>query len=240
MRHNDRVNIHRDDGIVLRTQQLADADQLVTLLTLQAGRVRAVAKGARRTKSRFRNQLEPFSHLDVRMYSARSMDVITQTDVVRPYAKELAPGFARSAAAMAEAAEKFTPVLRAPATDQFLLLVGGLRALADQERDPGLVLDAYLLRSLAVAGSGLPLEDCDGCSADCCYPHPRMLCRCSPAAAPQLAMPAEQTVDLMRALMQGDWETADASDPRHRAECSEQIRGHLEWNLEHSISSPIG
>jgi DNA repair protein RecO (recombination protein O) len=235
------VTIYHDDGIVLRTQKLGAADRLVTLLTLKNGRVRAVAKGARHAKSRFAGRLEPFSHLDLLMYPAREFDVITQVNVVRRYLGDLTIDSDRSAMVMAEAAEKFTPVLRAPVTDQFLLLTGGLRLLAERAHDHRLVLDTYLLRSLAKAGWGLPLEDCDDCSVceeGCCYYScPRILCRCSPAAVPRLGIPADETVDLMRALMEGDWVTADASEPKHRAECSEQIRWYLEWTVEHSIPS---
>ena len=80
---------YRDDGIVLRTQKLGEADRIVTLLTRRAGRVRAVAKGVRRTKSRFGARLEPFTHVDLLLYEGRSLDYITQADTVRPYGKPL-------------------------------------------------------------------------------------------------------------------------------------------------------
>ena len=44
---------YRDEAIVLRTQKLGEADRIITLLTRSHGRVRAVAKGVRRTSSRF-------------------------------------------------------------------------------------------------------------------------------------------------------------------------------------------
>ena len=58
---NRGVQGYRDDGVVLRTQKLGEADRIITLLTRQNGRVRAVAKGVRRTKSRFGGRLEPFT-----------------------------------------------------------------------------------------------------------------------------------------------------------------------------------
>ena len=48
-----RVPLYRDEAIVLRTHKLGEADRIITLLTRQHGRVRAVAKGVRRTTSRF-------------------------------------------------------------------------------------------------------------------------------------------------------------------------------------------
>ena len=146
--------IYRDDGIVLRTHKLGEADRIVTVLARRTGRIRAVAKGVRRTKSRFGARLEPFTHVDLLLYTGRSLDVITQAETLRPYGEQLASDYPRytTGTAMLETAEKLTPVEKEPAMRQFLLLVGGLRALVEAEHDPRLVLDAYLLRSLAVAG----------------------------------------------------------------------------------------
>jgi DNA repair protein RecO (recombination protein O) len=75
---NGQVAIYRDDGIVLRTHKLGEADRIVTVLARKSGRIRAVAKGVRRTKSRFGARLEPFTHVDLLLYTGRSLDVITQ------------------------------------------------------------------------------------------------------------------------------------------------------------------
>jgi DNA repair protein RecO (recombination protein O) len=161
------VQGYRDDGVVLRTQNLGEADRIITLLCRQNGRVRAVAKGVRRTKSRFGARLEPFTHVDVLIHPGRSLDIITQAEVIRPYGTPLAGDYPRYTAgtAMLETAERFTPMEKEPAIRQFLLLIGGLRALGEDEREPRLVLDAYLLRSLAVAGYAPALEECARCGA---------------------------------------------------------------------------
>ena len=132
---NGDVQGYRDDGVVLRTHKLGEADRIITLLTRQNGRVRAVAKGVRRTKSRFGGRLEPFTHVDVLIHPGRSLDVIQQAEVIRAYGKPLATDYPRYTAgtAMLETAEKFTPVEKEPAIRQFLLLIGGLRALGDAD-----------------------------------------------------------------------------------------------------------
>ena len=124
---------YRDDGVVLRTQKLGEADRIITLLTRHNGRVRAVAKGVRRTKSRFGARLEPFTHVDVMVHPGRSLDVITQAEVIRAYGTALVSDYPKYTAgtAMLETAERFTPVEKEPAIRQFLLLIGGLRALGD-------------------------------------------------------------------------------------------------------------
>ena len=171
MRDNGRVSLYRDDGIVLRTQKLGEADRIVTILTRRNGRVRAVGKGVRRTRSRFGARLEPFTHVDLLLYTGRSLDVITQAETVRAYGEPLAADYPRytSGTAMLETAERFTPMEKEPLIRQFLLLVGGLRALGERVHDPRLVLDAYLLRTLAVAGYAPALDEC----AVCGTPRPR-------------------------------------------------------------------
>ena len=130
---------YRDDGVVLRTQKLGEADRIITLLTRHNGRVRAVAKGIRRTKSRFGGRLEPFTHVDVLIHHGRSLDIITQAEVIRAYGTPLVSDYPKYTAgtAMLETAERFTPMEKEPAIRQFLLLIGGLRALGDAlEPDP--------------------------------------------------------------------------------------------------------
>jgi DNA repair protein RecO (recombination protein O) len=161
------VQLYRDDGIVLRTQKLGEADRIITILGRTSGRIRAVAKGVRRTKSRFGARLEPFTHVDLMLHTGRSLDIITQAEVIRPYGEPLAADYPRYTAgvAMLETAERFTPVEKEPALRQLLLLIGGLRALGDAEHASGLVLDAFLLRSLAVAGYAPALQECARCGA---------------------------------------------------------------------------
>jgi len=57
------VSLYRDQGVVLRTIKLGEADRIVTILTQTNGKVRAVAKGIRRPGSRFGARLEPTSHV---------------------------------------------------------------------------------------------------------------------------------------------------------------------------------
>jgi len=254
VRDNDRVGIYRDDAIVLRTQKLGEADRIVTLLARRAGRVRAVAKGVRRTKSRFGARLEPFTHVDLLLYTGRSLDVITQAETLRPYGKPFATDYPRYTAgtAMLETAEKFTPVEKEPAMRQFLLLVGGLRALGEGIHDPRLVLDAYLLHSLAVAGFAPALDECTVCGTRAAAPGDAKASTsrrafwfsieagglvCQNCRAPGAATPSAQTIALMGALMRGDWAHADASERRHQTECSGLVAAYLQWHLENAIRS---
>lgn len=239
---NGGVSLYRDEGIVLRTQKLGEADRIVTLLTRRTGLVRAVGKGVRRTRSRFGARLEPFSHVDLQLHTGRSLDVVTQADTLHAYGSTLVTDYPRYTAgtAMLETAEKIVSVEKDPALRQFLLLWGGLRTLAEGSHDPRLVLDAYLLRSLAVAGYAPALEECARCGAQ--GPHREfavhaggMVCSlCRPAGS---VRPSPAAVALMAALLRGDWESADASAERDRTECSGLVAAYLQWHLENGIRS---
>jgi len=242
------VGSYRDDGVVLRTQKLGEADRIVTVLGRRTGRLRAVAKGVRRTKSRFGARLEPFTHVDLLLHTGRTLDVITQAETVRSYGEDLAGNYPRytTGTAMLETAERFTAVEKEPALRQFLLLVGGLRALAGAEHDPRLVLDAYLLRSLAVAGYAPALEECAVCGSAVqaeggvgsrTFGVAAGGLLCPSCRAPGAATVSTGTVALMSALLRGDWEYADASERRHQVECSGLVAAYAQWHLEHSIRS---
>ena len=78
------MSLYRDEGIVLRTHKLGEADRIVVLLTAGRGKVRAVAKGVRKTKSRFGGRLEPPSRVSLLLYQGRELDVVTQAETDRP------------------------------------------------------------------------------------------------------------------------------------------------------------
>ena len=236
------MSLYRDDGIVLRTQKLGEADRIITLLTREHGRVRAVAKGVRRTSSKFGARLEPFMHVDVQLYTGRSLDIVTQAETLAPYGERVVADYARYTAgtAMLETAEPFTAEEKEPAVQQYLLLVGGLRTLAAGGHEPGLVLDAFLLRSLAVAGYAASFADCARCGAE--GPHRAFsvpgggaVCpACRPAGA---ISPAPETLALLSALLTGDWDAADASEARHRRESTGIVAAYLQWHLERGLRS---
>ena len=234
--------LYRDEAVVLRTHKLGEADRIVTLLTRGHGRVRGVARGVRKTTSRIGARLEPFSHVDVQLYEGRSLDTVTQVETIAAHGADLSSDYPRwtAGSAMLETAERLTPEEREPAVQQYVLLVSGLRALVAGDHDPGLVLDSYLLRSLAIAGWSPSFEDCAKCGAP--GPHRAfsvvsggMVCtNCRP---PGSAAPSVAAVTLMGALLSGDWPMADTSETRERREASGLVAAFLQWHLERGLRS---
>lgn len=236
------TKLYRDEAVVLRAQKLGEADRILTLLTRERGRIRAVAKGVRKTTSRFGGRLEPFMMIDVQLYEGRSLDTVTQVDTIGAYGLHIVADYARYTAAtvMLETAERLTETEREPAVQQFLLLAGGLRTLAAGEHEPGLVLDAYLVRSLSVAGWAPSFVDCARCGAG--GPHRAFALGmggavCSSCRPPGSAAPHPETLELLAALLTGDWEHADASELRRRREASGLVAAYLQWHLERRVRS---
>src|SRR6266508_4487980 len=129
------MNLYREQAVVLRTWKLGEADRIVVLMTQGQGKVRAVAKGVRKTKSRFGGRLEPFSHVDLSLYRGRELDIVTQAEVVAPF-RALREDYDRVVAgtAMLEAVDQVAQE-REAAVRIYLLLVRALRTLDGALRD---------------------------------------------------------------------------------------------------------
>jgi DNA repair protein RecO (recombination protein O) len=235
------VSLYRDDGVVLRVQKLGEADRIITLLTRREGKVRAVGKGVRRTTSKFGSKLEPFSHVDVQLYTGRTLDIITQAESISSYGSGIVTDYGRYTAGttILETADRLTEE-REPSLRLFLMLVGALRTLSAGEHAPSLVLDAFLLRAMSLSGWEPVLDDCARCGNSGPHrafsvPAGGVVCSsCRPGGAASASLP---TLDLMRALLRGDWFAADTSEPVARRDASGLVAAHLQWHLERGLRS---
>jgi DNA repair protein RecO (recombination protein O) len=236
------VNLYRDTGVVLRTHKLGEADRIITLITRRHGKVRAVAKGVRRTSSRFGARLEPFCHVDVQFYSGRTLDVITQVETMDGFGSSLVADYQRytAASAIAETADRLSAEEGEPSLRLYLLVVGALRALADGQRDASLVLDAFLLRAMAFAGWAPAIYEC----ARCGLPGPHNAFNvsaggsmCQNCRAPGSVHPAPEVLVLLGALLHGEWDVAESSLQGSRRDASGLVAAHLQWHLERQLRS---
>ena len=236
------LRTYRDEAVVLRCHKLGEADRIITLLTREHGKVRAVAKGVRRTSSKFGARLEPFSHVDVQLHLGRNLDTITQAESITNYGRLVAADYQLYTAAtvLLETADKLTEVEREPAVAQHLLLVGALHALATGRHAASLVLDSYLLRALAVAGWAPSFFDCARCGAQ--GPHRSFNPSaggsvCDVCRPPGSASPDPATIELLGALLSGDWAAAEATEPRQRSEASGLVAAFTQYHLERRLRS---
>jgi DNA repair protein RecO (recombination protein O) len=154
--------IRHDQGIVLRSFPFGEADKVVVLLSPNHGKLRTVAKGIRKTKSRFGGRLEPFSHVDLVLYEGRNLDTITQVSMIEPF-HDLRSDLDRVIAAgtMVEVADAVAQENES-SIRLFLLLQRGLRALDAGPEHPDLVT-SFLLKAADTIGVAPSLDQCAGC-----------------------------------------------------------------------------
>ncbi|CAM5519901.1 DNA repair protein RecO [Streptomyces avidinii] len=155
------MSLFRDDGIVLRTQKLGEADRIITLLTRGHGRVRAVARGVRRTKSKFGARLEPFSHADVQFFArgseliGRGLPLCTQSETIAPYGGGIVSGLRPLHRGHRDAGDGRAVHRERGRAGRAAVPAARRRPCAPSRAAstrPHLILDAFLLRSLAVNG----------------------------------------------------------------------------------------
>ncbi len=157
--------VYRSKGIVLRSIRYGEADRILDLYTLDAGLISAIAKGIRRTRSRFGARLEPLSCVDFQAYAGRSLDTVTQAEVLRSFHSvrehlarfEAAGGMVKAVRAFAGGGE--------PDRRIFNVLYHGLDSL--ESRDSGFVAveASFGLKLSALAGYAPQIDACLNCES---------------------------------------------------------------------------
>jgi len=155
------VSLYHDQGVVLRTYKLGEADRIVVFLTRGRGKVRAVAKGVRKTKSKFGGRLEPTSHVRVLFYEGRELDIVTQAESIDTY-RSIRDDLDRlgQAVSMLEACDQLAQEGEANSR-LYDMLVGALRTLSGEHAP--LVVPAFFLKVLALEGYRPQVEGCVAC-----------------------------------------------------------------------------
>ncbi len=240
------MGLYRDEGLVLRTMRLGEADRIVTLLTRGRGKVRAVAKGVRKTKSRFGGRLEPLGHVALLMYEGRELDVVTQVEsmesfrVVREDLDRLAKANALLEVADQVAQERHANV------GLYRMLLGALRALA--VHNSPLLVPAFFLKVLAGEGAQPVLDGCAGCGTPSSGgPSTEfvafdlsvggVLCgECAQRTSAPMVSP--EAIELIRRVLTGDLAGAlNHGDGQVAVEVDRLVTHSLEHHLERRIRS---
>ncbi|HXF58069.1 MAG TPA: DNA repair protein RecO [Actinomycetota bacterium] len=235
--------LYKEQGIVLRAIKLGEADKIVTILTQGSGKVRAVAKGIRRTRSRWGARLEPMVHVSLLLYRGRgSLDTVTQAEILHPFRR------VRSDLGLIAAAEAMLEAVDAVAEEHernvrlFLLLRQGLLALEARPGDPAAVAEGFLLKLLSLTGFQPSLSGCAVCGAP--GPHGQFsagqggtVCgRCAEEGAGPVGAAA---VAWLERLARADLASAgDLSPPDPvRREARAMLYGYAEYHLERRLRS---
>ncbi|MEI6401590.1 MAG: DNA repair protein RecO [Actinomycetota bacterium] len=223
--------LYRDTGVVLRTYKLGEADRIVVILTEGHGKVRAVAKGVRKTTSKFGARLEPMSHVKLLLYQGRELDIVSQAESVESLAPLVADlDHMSSGLAMLEAVDQIA-LEREPAPHLYRMLVGALRTVA--ERPSALVVAAFYWKLLAQEGVRPELDACVRCGEEAALVafdvnEGGVLCRACRTGYP--ISPA--ALDLMRKVLGGRLNEALA-EPAGPA--THEVASHANRALEHHL-----
>jgi DNA repair protein RecO (recombination protein O) len=229
--------LYKDEGVVLRTIKLGEADRIVTLFTRQNGKVRAVAKGIRKTKSRFGGRLEPFTRAGLVIYRGRSLDTITQADILTSF-YEVRTDFDRFTAgsALVDLVEKVTPE-REKELNVYVLLLAALGALA-AGKGAG-VVPAFTVKLLSISGYHPQLLGCAGCGGQELVAFSAGLggavCEgCRREDRSSIPIDAE-SIALMRTLLASDFGVT--GDAPALVRVTQALRGYAEYHLERPLRS---
>ncbi|MGH2807110.1 MAG: DNA repair protein RecO [Actinomycetota bacterium] len=230
--------LYKDEGIVLKTIKLGEADRIVTIFTRNNGKVRAVAKGIRKTKSRFGARLEPFTHAHLMIYKGRNLDTITGVDILTSF-DQIRTDYRRltAASALAEIVEKITPE-REKAFSTYSLLLGGLEALAANKVDT--LVPAFLVKLLSLSGYHPQLSVCAGCGGrgplGAFSPHfGGAVCDgCWREDRDSMRLDADR-IELLARLLRREF--GEVGDPMAVGEVTQALRRYAEYHLERPLRS---
>jgi DNA repair protein RecO (recombination protein O) len=186
--------------------------------------------------------MEPFMHVDVQWLEGRNLHTVTQAQILHGYGASLSADYDRYTAAcvVAETAERLTRADVDTTAAQFRLLHGVLASMARGAGTPSLLMSYYLLRSLATAGWAPSFTACARCGAP--GPHRAVniplggvVCsNCRPAGS---RAPAPGTIQLLAALLAGDWSVVAAAGDREVREAESIVGEYVQWHLERALKS---
>lgn len=235
----------REQAIVLRSYNLGEADRIVVMLGKTEGQVRAVAKGIRRTSSRFGARLASFNLVDVQCHRSTSgLHTVMQVETLRPYSALLARDYQGYAAvkAIGEVAVRLTDNQVETLLRQYSLLEGAIHALAYRRRPATLVAASYMLRAIAIEGWAPHLGSCAVCSTGHVIQRGLALfdaelggqvCEnCAPIGAHGID---PRVLELMSALLEPAWERALGFPEATWVPACDLAAAWAEWHLEHRL-----
>lgn len=155
------MTLYRDSALVLRTWKLGESDRIVSMLGENSGKIRAVVKGVRKTKSRFGSRLEPLSLVSLLCWKGKELDIVSQAETIELF-RETRENLDKlyKANIILEATEQIAQEgFSEP--ELFRLVVRVLRVL--EADDPRMLLASFIWKLLALQGYRPQMEVCVTC-----------------------------------------------------------------------------
>ncbi len=237
----------RAEAVVLDHRDWGEADRLVTLYTRQYGKLRAVVKGARKTRSRKGGHLQPFTHVTLQLARARGPFIITQVDTINaflPLGEDLT--LTGQASYMVELLHRFSYDEEESNPAIFRLLVESLTRLSHGV-DPWLVVRYYEMRLLDYLGFRPQLQNCISCGTKI-EPEDQffsgseggVLCPDCGTQHPSVRSVSVEALKYFRHFQRSSYADAHRADPdpKVRAEIENLMQFYLTYLLERGLNSP--
>ncbi|NNN18894.1 MAG: DNA repair protein RecO [Acidimicrobiaceae bacterium] len=157
------MTLYRDSALVLRTWKLGESDRIVSMLGQESGKIRAVVKGVRKTKSRFGSRLEPLSLVSILCWKGRELDVVSQAETIELF-RAIREDLDRlyKANIILEATEQIAQE-RFSEPELFKLVVRVLRILDTD--NPQMLLGSFIWKLLALQGYRPQMTTCVICGS---------------------------------------------------------------------------
>jgi DNA repair protein RecO (recombination protein O) len=242
----ERQRSFRAEAVVLRHADWGEADRLLTLYTREAGKVRALAKGARKVRSRKAGHLEPFTHVRLLLATGRDLLIVTQADTVDAHLP-LRADLERTgyAAYVVELLDRFV-YEEGEHPSLFRLLTQTLTRL-DSEPDVWPAVRYYEMRLLDELGFRPQLFNCANCEAEV-LPQDQffspaqggVLCPRCGAGLPGVRAVEVETLKYLRHFQRSSYPLARRAHPASgtRQAVEELIQAYLTYLLERGLNSP--
>lgn len=238
--------LYKSKGIVLKHIKLGEADKIAILFAPRHGKIRAVAKGLRKTKSKFGSRLEPFTFVDLLLYEGRELDIINQAEIITSF-REIRSDLEKFkyGSVMLELIDKIAQE-REESSRTFVLFLSALEALKAAPDRYDQLLALFELKLMSLIGYKPRLEVCVACGSETAGPgtvfsmrYGGFLCADCKGKDPSSLKVGKATRD---ALIKGielpwaDWRELDL--PRETGEeLVRLVERYVSYHLDHTLKS---
>lgn len=238
------IRVH---AIVLRHADWGEADRLITLYSRAQGKLRAVAKGARKVTSRKAGHLEPFTQVKLQLARGRSLFIVTQADTLDahlPLRETLE--MTGTASYVVELLDRFVYEDEGANPSLYRLLSETLKRLASGE-DPWLAVRYYEMRLLDFLGFRPQLFECANCGQEIkpedqffSFSAGGAICPRCGRGLPNLIKISVDTLKYLRHFQRSSYAEATHAQPSSatRAEAEKLMQGYFTYLLERELNSP--
>lgn len=237
----------RVEAVVMRHADWGEADRLLTLYTRERGKVRAIAKGARKIRSRKAGHLEPFTRVTLQLARGRDLLIVTQADTLDAYLP-IHENLVKTshAAYVVELLDRFTYEDDSENYNIFRLLTEALSRL-EKEADPWLASRYYEVRLLDVLGYRPHLFECANCGREIkaedqffSAAQGGVLCPACGVGLPGVWSVSMEALKYLRHFQRSDYTRAQRArpSPEVQSEVEALLQYYVTYLLERVLNSP--